>query len=179
MEGKVRLAIRCGIKPNRIVSDCRKRNRLESRPLTPSAAGATPGVASFGRGVTLGMPPPVARVSVDVAAWEAGRIREGISGTTMRGVSRRLQRRTKSRNDRAAAVSESSARYRKLWYGPYESRESRHRGASRCVRNARVRAHGESIWKECILDCRISVARRPRSGEDHPLRLKRESRSVS
>ena len=90
----------------------------------------------LGRGVTLGMLPPVARVSVDVAAWEAGRIREGISGTTMRGVSRRLQRRTKSRNDRAAAVSESSARYRKLWYGPYESRESRHGAASRCVRTA-------------------------------------------
>ena len=48
MEGKVRLAIRCGIKPNRIVSDYRKRNRLESRSLTPSAAGATPGVASLG-----------------------------------------------------------------------------------------------------------------------------------
>jgi hypothetical protein len=37
-----------GIKPNRIVSDDRKRNRLESRSLTPSAAGATPGVTSLG-----------------------------------------------------------------------------------------------------------------------------------
>ena len=99
----------------------------------------------LGRGVTLGMLPPVARVSVDVAAWEAGRIREGISGTTMRGVSRRLQRRTKSRNDRAAAVSESSARYRKLWYGPYESRESRYRGASRCVRTTTQELTVESI----------------------------------
>lgn len=37
-----------GIKPNRVVSDDRKRNRRESRSWTPSAAGATPGVASLG-----------------------------------------------------------------------------------------------------------------------------------
>lgn len=33
------------------------------------------------------MLPPAARVSVYVARWEARRIRGGISGTTMRGVS--------------------------------------------------------------------------------------------
>jgi hypothetical protein len=114
MEGKRPARHPLWIKPNRVVSDDRKWNRLESRSLTPSAAGATPGRSILGRGVTLGMLPPVARVRVYIAAWEARRIRGEISGTQMRGVSRRPYRRTKSRNGRAAADSESSARDRKL-----------------------------------------------------------------
>lgn len=44
----------CGIKPNRIVSDDRKRNRLESLSLTPSAQRNS-GRCILGRGITLGL----------------------------------------------------------------------------------------------------------------------------
>ena len=62
----------------------------------------------------------------------------------------------------------------------YESREiATLSGVKMCTQRHAQELTVESISNECILDCRISAARRPRGGEDHPLRFKRESRSVS